>query len=72
MINFIKYSAKTFINIETLKPFFNKSLTTLDKLMDEVGLGYLFDRISLKMVDITTENTMKLLIRCKLMLSCRN
>lgn len=68
MINVFRYQSKNFSNIEMLKPLFNKSLATLEKLMDEMMLGFLFDRISLKIVDISVEQTLKVLIRCKMML----
>jgi hypothetical protein len=68
MINMLRYSAKNFTNIEMLKPLFNKSLTTLELIMEEMSLGYLFDRISVRIVEITPENTLKLLLRSKMML----
>ena len=71
MLNMLKYSAKNFTTIDILRPMFNKSLGTLEKIMEELSISYLFDRISNKILDITPENTMKLLVRCKLMLQCR-
>lgn len=68
MINMLRYSAKNFTNIDMLKPLFNKSLNTLEKIMEELNLGYLFDRISAKILEITPENSMKVLVRCKMML----
>ena len=35
-------------------------------------LGHLYDRIQLKIVDITPENTLRLFVRIKLMLKCRD
>ena len=72
MINLLRYSTKNFKNIEMLKPIFNKSLSTLEKIMDELMLGYLFDRMSIKILDISPENTLKILLRCKSMLLCRS
>ena len=72
MINVIRYSAKSFSNIETLKPCFNKSLNTLEKIMEEIMLGFLFDRISVKILEISLENTLKVLLRCKAMLFTRS
>jgi hypothetical protein len=71
MINLFRYNSKFFSNIEQLKPVFNKSLSTLEKIMDELMIGYLFDRISLKIVEISPENAMKILLRCKMMLQYR-
>ena len=68
MINLFRYSSKDFNKIDMLKPLFNKALNTLEKIMDELMLGFLFDRISVKIVDISPENTMKILLRCKMML----
>lgn len=68
MINVFRFNSKNFTNIDMLKPVFNKSLSTLEKIMDELMLGYLFDRISLKIVEISPENAMKILLRCKMML----
>jgi hypothetical protein len=68
MINLLRYSTKNFHNIELLKPTFNKSLSTLERMMEELCIGYLFDRISIKIIDISPENTMKILLRCKTML----
>lgn len=68
MINVFRFNSKNFSNIEMLKPVFNKSLSTLERIMDELMLGYLYDRISMKIVDISPENTMKILLRCKVML----
>eukprot|EP00347_Sterkiella_histriomuscorum_P005683 403355663 len=72
MINLFKYSSKSFSNIEQLKPVFNKSLVTLERIMDELSIGYLYDRISMKIVDISPDNTMKILLRCRMMFSYRS
>ena len=72
MINLLRYSSKEFSSIDLLKPFFNKSLLTLEKVMEELMLGHAFDRIQVKLVEISPENTMKILIRCKMMFYCRN
>jgi hypothetical protein len=45
MINVLRYSSKTFGSIDLLTPLFNKALNTLDKLMDELMIGHIFDRI---------------------------
>ena len=39
--------------------------------MDELSLGYLYDRISMRIVEISPENTTKILLRCKMMLKYR-
>ncbi len=72
MINLIRYSAKSFTNIDMLKPLFSKSLNSLEKIMDEIMLGFLFDRISVKILEISLENTLKVLLRCKSMLFNRS
>jgi len=40
--------------------------------MDELMIGYLFDRISLKIIEISPENAMKILLRCKMMMLYRS
>lgn len=67
-INLLRYSAKDFSSIDILKPAFTKALNTLERIMEEVMLGHIFDRISSKIIDITLENTMRILIRCKMIL----
>jgi len=57
--------------LETTKPLFNKALNTLEKLMEEIMLGHLFDKISVRIMEISSENILKLLIRCKMMLGYR-
>lgn len=54
-INLMRYSPKDFSNIEILRPLFNKSLATLEKVMEELLLGPMFDRISVKIMDISLE-----------------
>lgn len=71
MITMFRYNAKNFTSFDMLRPIFNKSLTTLEKIMDEMMLGFAFDRISARIVDISIENTLKILLRCKSMLHCR-
>lgn len=39
--------------------------------MEELMLGHVYDRIQTKIVEISPENTMKILIRCKMMFYCR-
>ncbi len=50
---------------------FLKSFNTLENIMDEMMLGFLFDRIAVKVLDITPSTTLKLLLRCRLMLDTR-
>jgi DNA-directed RNA polymerase subunit F len=71
MINLIRYSTKDFSNLDLLKPLFNKALNTLEKVMEEMMLGNMFDKICVKIIDISPENTLKILIRCKMMLQSR-
>ena len=39
--------------------------------MEELMIGHLYDRIALKIVEISPENSLKILVRIKLMLQCR-
>lgn len=45
MINVLRYSSKDFSTIDMLKPVFNKSLNTLEKVMEELMLGHVYDKI---------------------------
>lgn len=39
----MRYSPKDFQSTEVLKPLFNKTLLTLEKMMEELMLGPMFD-----------------------------
>jgi hypothetical protein len=55
-----------------MKPFYMKALDTLKFLLIEQSIEPIFDRVANEYKEITLENTMKLLIRCKLAFSSRN
>jgi len=59
-----------------INPIFEKSISTLERLMgsEELCLNQVFDRLKAKMPssDPTPEITFKLLLRCRLMFDCRN
>lgn len=55
-----------------MKPFYMKALDTLKFLLVEQSIEPIYDRVAEEYKEITLENTMKLLIRCKLAFSSRN
>mmetsp|Transcript_35436 Transcript_35436/g.54224 ORF Transcript_35436/g.54224 Transcript_35436/m.54224 type:complete len:131 (+) Transcript_35436:448-840(+) len=55
-----------------MKPFYMKALDTLKFLLYEQTITPIFDRVREEYKEITLENTMKLLIRCKLAYNSRN
>jgi hypothetical protein len=70
-IHMIRYNSKSLKDVEMLKPLFTKSLATLERLMEELMVGHLFDRISSMIKDISAESILKILIRCKQMMVYR-
>ncbi len=62
----MKNKFKDFKRSDIMKPFFLKAQNTLRILMDEQNSLLLFEGMAKKYHEITIENTMKLLIRCKL------
>jgi hypothetical protein len=42
----IRYNGKSLKEVEMLKPLFTKSLATLERLMEELMVAHLFERIS--------------------------
>ena len=54
-----------------MTPFYKKALDTLNFLMSEQTLEPIYERVALEYKEITLENTMKLLIRCKLTYNSR-
>ena len=71
MLNLVRFSPSDFQNIDMLKPLFNKTLNTLELLMEEVSLGSHFDKLASRIFEISPENTLKLLLRCKMMFLTR-
>jgi hypothetical protein len=55
-----------------MKPFYMKALESLKYLLIEQRVDPIFDRVAEEYKEITLENTMKLLIRCKLAFGSRN
>ncbi len=55
-----------------LRQLFNKSFLTLEQVMDELMIKHIYDKLTLKITDVNIENTMKVLLRCKLMFEARN
>jgi hypothetical protein len=54
-----------------MKPFFDKSMQTLEFLLSEQTLDPIYRRVAQVYKEMTLENTMKLLIRCKLAFQSR-
>lgn len=54
-----------------MKPFFDKAMATLEFLLNEQTLDPIYRRVSQVYREMTLENTMKLLIRCKLAFQSR-
>ena len=52
-----------------VKPLYNKALYTLECLMEQLMVPHVFDKIALKSVSV--ENTLRFLIRCKMMFNAR-
>ena len=71
MIHLLRYSAKDFTSLDLIKPPFNKGFATLDKLMNELQVPHLFDKVAQAIYDITPANTMKVLVRAKIMFQYR-
>ncbi len=71
MLSLVRFSPGDFQSIEMLRPIFTKALNTLEQCFEELSLGHLFDRIACKIMTISAETVLKLLVRCKLMLLCR-
>ena len=66
VLDMIKTSYNEFKRTDIIKPFYLKSLDTLKYLLQEQTIEPIFERVHEEYKEITLENTMKLLIRCKL------
>lgn len=66
VIDMIKNKYKDFKRSDIMRPFYLKAQQTLNTLFIEQAHDSHFDRLMHKYREITIENTMKLLIRCKL------
>ena len=49
-----------------MKPFYLKALGTLRKLLQHLGKEDTFQRVCIEYREVTLENTIKLLLRCRL------
>ncbi len=71
VIDMIKHKYKEFKRSDIIRPFYLKAQLTLKELLAEQGQETHFERLMYKYKEVTIENTMKLLIRCKLNFHCR-
>ena len=62
----IKNSYKDFKRTDIMKPFYLKALGTLRKLLEYLGKQETYKRVCYEYKEITLENTIKLLLRCRL------
>jgi len=62
----IKSSYKDFKRTDIMKPFYLKALGTLRKLLQYQGKEETYRRVCTQYKEITLENTIKLLLRCRL------
>lgn len=72
ILNMIRYRQKEFEKTDMIKPFYNKSLFTLETLMEEMKIPHIFDKVAINYSTVTVENTLKLLVRCKMMFAARS
>lgn len=72
VLDMIKKSYNDFKRTDIMKPFYMKALDTLKFLLLEQSIEPIYDRVAIEYKEVTLENTMKLLIRCKLAFSSRN
>lgn len=62
----MKNRFKDFKRSDIMKPFYLKACHTLQALLGEQNLQDIYEKMQMKYQEVTIENTMKLLIRCKL------
>jgi hypothetical protein len=72
VLDMIKNSYQDFKRTDVMHPFYLKALESLRYLLFEQRIDPIFDRVAEEYREITLENTMKLLIRCKLAFGSRN
>ena len=65
IIEELKVSTKGLNDPVRLKYVFNKALDTLRELMSNLNQMHLFSLIAQKYADLTIDNAVKLLVRCK-------
>lgn len=66
VLDTLKSDAHKFNKTNMMKPFYNKALNTLKYLLEEQTIAPIFVRVLEEYSEMTLENTMKLLIRCKM------
>ena len=66
-INLLRYCEKDFKSIESIKPVFEKAASTLEHLMKEIQVSFLFERVMEQVEKINVEETLKILVRIKLL-----
>jgi hypothetical protein len=71
VIDMMKNKYKDFKRSDIMRPFYLKAQITLEELFKEQGQDTHFQKLMYKYKEVTIENTMKLLIRCKLNFHCR-
>lgn len=71
VLDMIKNAYNDFKRTDVMRPFYMKALETLRYLLQEQKIEPIFDRVADEYSEITLENTMKLLIRCKLTFGSR-
>jgi hypothetical protein len=71
VIDMMKNKYKEFKRSDIMRPFNLKAQQTLKILLNEQALNQVYEKQSAKYSEITIENTMKLLIRCKLAFHAR-
>lgn len=71
ILSMIKQRENEFRVTDVCKPFFKKALLTLEHLLQEQTLELLYERLVQLYSHINLQNTMKLLIRCKLAFNSR-
>lgn len=71
MVEEIKASQKSLLNPEVLATTNKKALDTLRILMQYLNQNVLYNMVVKKYEDVTIENTVKLLVRCKQLILSR-
>jgi hypothetical protein len=71
VIDMMKNKYKDFKRSDIMRPFYLKAQLTLKELFSEQTHEPLFQKLMHKYREITIENTLKLLIRCKLAFNAR-
>lgn len=72
IIMMLNTKMKDFKLSDMTKPFHTKGMYTLERLLDEQGLsGAFYSSLYAKYKEVTVENTIKILIRCKMLFASR-